>query len=149
MIERVAGWGRHPVGAGRVLRPERLELPAGREPVVPRGLGRAYGDAALPAAHGGLVLETVRADRIVSFDAATGLLTAEAGLSLADVIRAFLPRGWFPPVTPGTRYVTLGGCVACDVHGKNHHRDGSFGRHVTALTVLTADGRRVVCGPER
>jgi FAD/FMN-containing dehydrogenase len=132
-----------------VLRPETLGLPPGPEPLLPRGLGRAYGDAAVPAAPGGLVLETRRADRILGFDPATGLLRCEAGLSLAELIRVFLPRGWFPPVTPGTRHVTVGGCVACDVHGKNHHRDGSFGRHLTELVLLTADGRRVTCGPDR
>jgi len=115
--------------------------------VLPRGLGRAYGDAALPAASGGLVLETVRADRIVAFDAASGLLTCEAGLSLAEVLRVFVPRGWFPPVTPGTKFVTIGGCVASDIHGKNHHRDGSFGQFVERLQLLTADGSVVSCGP--
>jgi decaprenylphospho-beta-D-ribofuranose 2-oxidase len=148
-LESVAGWGRHPIVAGRVERPEHLTLPAGVEPLVPRGLGRAYGDAAVPAKPGGRVLESTRADRIRSFDPATGRLHCEAGLSLADMLRVFVPRGWFPPVTPGTKFVTVGACVACDVHGKNHHRDSSFGSHVDRLTLLTADGRLVECGPER
>jgi decaprenylphospho-beta-D-ribofuranose 2-oxidase len=147
--EEIAGWGRHPVGRGRVERPERLALPAGGRPLVPRGLGRAYGDAALPANPGGLVLETTRADRIHSFDPATGRLHCEAGLSLAEILRVFVPRGWFPPVTPGTKFVTVGACVACDVHGKNHHRDGSFGSFVDRVTLCTADGRLVECGPDR
>jgi len=147
--EEVAGWGRHPVGRGRVERPERLALPAGAEPLVPRGLGRAYGDAALPSSPGGLVLETTRADRIHSFEPATGRLHCEAGLSLAEILRVFVPRGWFPPVTPGTKFVTVGACVACDVHGKNHHRDGSFGSFVDRVTLCTADGRLVECGPDR
>jgi FAD/FMN-containing dehydrogenase len=70
-------------------------------------------------------------------------------LSLADVLRVFVPRGWFPPVTPGTKFVTVGACVACDVHGKNHHRDGSFGNFLERLVLVTADGRRVECGPAR
>jgi decaprenylphospho-beta-D-ribofuranose 2-oxidase len=147
--EEIAGWGRHPVGRGRVERPERLALPAGGRPLVPRGLGRAYGDAALPASPGGLVLETTRADRIHSFEPATGRLHCEAGLSLAEILRVFVPRGWFPPVTPGTKFVTVGACVACDVHGKNHHRDGSFGSFVDRVTLCTADGRLVECGPDR
>jgi decaprenylphospho-beta-D-ribofuranose 2-oxidase len=148
-LEPVAGWGRHAVERGAVVRPERLLLPPGGRPVLPRGLGRSYGDAAVPAAPGALVLETARADRVVAFDRERGTLTCEAGLSLADILRVFLPRGWFPPVTPGTKFVTVGGCVACDVHGKNHHRDGSFGRFVDRLVLQVADGSVVECGPAR
>ena len=110
-----------------------------------RGLGRAYGDAALPAAGDLRVAGSTLADRVLTFDPATGDLTAEAGLSLDELYRAFLPRGWFTPVTPGTRFVTLGGMVAADVHGKNHHVDGCFGRHVSAITLRVADGRLVHC----
>ena len=78
----------------------------------------------------------------------SGRLTAEAGLSLAEVLRLFVPRGWFPPVTPGTKFVTLGDAWPADVHGKNHHRDGSFGNFVDRLTVLTAAGKEVACGPD-
>ena len=148
-LEPVAGWGRHAVERGAVVRPERLLLPPGDRPVLPRGLGRSYGDAAVPASHGAFVLETARADRVVAFDRERGTLTCEAGLSLAEILRVFLPRGWFPPVTPGTKFVTVGGCVACDVHGKNHHRDGSFGRFVDRLVLQVADGSVVECGPER
>ena len=146
-LEPVGGWGRHPVRPGRVGRPARLGLPADDLPVLPRGLGRAYGDAAVPAAPGGRVIETTRADRILAFDPATGQLTCEAGLSLADMLQVFVPRGWFPPVTPGTKFVTVGACVACDVHGKNHHQDGSFGMFVDRLKLIAADGREVECGP--
>ena len=148
-IEPVAGWGRHPVAVGTVARPERLRLPQDGRPILPRGLGRSYGDAAVPSASGARVLETVRADRVLAFDAGSGALTCEAGLALDEIVRVFLPRGWFPPVTPGTRFVTVGGCVACDVHGKNHHRDGSFGSFVERLVVEVADGRVVECGPHR
>ena len=147
-VETIAGWGRHPVCRAPVARPERLRLPrAGR--VLPRGLGRSYGDAAVPASAQSLVLETVRADRILAFEPSTGALTCEAGLSLAEILRVFVPRGWFPPVSPGTKFVTVGGCVASDVHGKNHHRDGSFGGFVSRLVLETADGRLVECGPDR
>jgi decaprenylphospho-beta-D-ribofuranose 2-oxidase len=147
VLEEIGGWGRRPVRWGRVVRPERLTLPESRAPLLPRGLGRAYGDAAVPASPEGLVIETARADRILDFDPASGLLTCEAGLSLAEIVRVFLPRGWFPPVTPGTKFVTVGGCVASDVHGKNHHRDGSFGEFVEQVRLYTADGRLVACGP--
>jgi FAD/FMN-containing dehydrogenase len=145
--EVIAGWGRHPVRLGRVVRSEHLALPAGAAPLLARGLGRAYGDAAIPSAAKGLVIETTRADRVLAFDSASGCLTCEAGLSLAQILRVFLPQGWFPPVTPGTKFVTVGGCVASDVHGKNHHRDGSFGGFVEQLRLRTADGALVSCGP--
>jgi len=148
-FETLSGWGRHPMRQGHVIRPERLALPAEAAVIVPRGLGRAYGDAALPAARDDIVVETARADRILAFDEATGRLRCEAGLALEEIIRVFLPRGWFPPVTPGTKFVTVGGCVACDVHGKNHHRDGSFGRFVEQITLAVAEGGEVVCGPDR
>jgi FAD/FMN-containing dehydrogenase len=147
-VEPVAGWGRLPVRPGRVWRPEALDLPAGAAPLLVRGLGRAYGDAAVPASADALVLGTARADRILALDRAAGRLTCEAGLSLAALLRVVLPHGWFPPVTPGTKFVTIGGCVACDVHGKNHHRDGSFGRFVERLRIRTADGGEVTCGPD-
>jgi len=147
VLEPVGGWGRRPVREGRVVRSSTLGVPAGAAPVLPRGLGRAYGDAAVPAVPGGLVIDTTQADRILDFDEASGLVTCEAGLSLAELLRVFLPRGWFPPVTPGTKFVTVGGCVASDVHGKNHHRDGSFGSFVERLRLWVADGRLVTCGP--
>ena len=112
-----------------------------------RGLGRAYGDAALPAPGDLRVAGSTLADRVLAFDPTTGVMTAEAGLSLDALYRTFLPRGFFTPVTPGTRFVTLGGMVAADVHGKNHHREGCFGRHVLSLTMRVADGRIVTCSP--
>ena len=112
-----------------------------------RGLGRSYGDSSLPAAPDHEIVSTVLADRMLSFNEASGVLRAEAGLSLRDIYRLFLPRGWFVPVTPGTQFVTLGGMVAADVHGKNHHQAGCFGAHVVELVVRVADGRTVVCSP--
>lgn len=116
--------------------------------VLSRGLGRAYGDSACPPADRPQVATTVLADRILSFDEETGLLRGEAGLSLRELNRLFLPRKWFTPVTPGTQYVTLGGMVAADIHGKNHHVEGCFGVHVTSLLMRVADGRLVECSPE-
>lgn len=141
---RLAGWGRVPVVPGYQVRSEDLEAVTLDAPLT-RGLGRAYGDAALPAAGDGFVAGSTLADRILQFDPATGDMTAEAGLSLDELYRALLPKGWFTPVSPGTRFVTLGGMVAADVHGKNHHVHGCFGRHVHALKLRVADGRVLTC----
>lgn len=135
------GWGRHPVVAGRATSGEDLER-LSNAAGLSRGLGRAYGDAALPATDATRpVVVTPRADRILSFDRDSGRLRAEAGFSLAQLRALFLPRGWFTPVSPGTRHVTLGGMVAADIHGKNHHVAGCFGQHVHALRMRVGDGR--------
>ena len=136
----LTGWGLHPVVETRYRRSEQLE-PLSRGAVLARGLGRAYGDAALPAAGvRRVVAGTTLADRILSFDQETGVLRAEAGLSLRDIIAVFMKRGWFTPVSPGTQHVTLGGMVASDIHGKNHHVDGCFGAHVTGIKLRTGQG---------
>lgn len=140
----LSGWGRLPVVAGEELRSEDLERIT-RDVPLTRGLGRAYGDAALPAAPDTRVAGSRLADRILAFDPASGLLRAEAGLSIAQIYDTFLPRGFFTPVTPGTRFVTLGGMIAADVHGKNHHVDGCFGEHVVSITLRVGDGRIVTC----
>jgi FAD/FMN-containing dehydrogenase len=118
-----------------------------RDRHLSRGLGRSYGDSSLPAAGDLEVAVTTLADRVLAFDPATGAMRAEAGLSLRDIYRTFLPRGFFTPVSPGTQFVTLGGMVAADIHGKNHHRAGCFGAHVDSLTMRVADGRVVTCSP--
>jgi FAD/FMN-containing dehydrogenase len=119
-----------------------------QDAVLFRGLGRSYGDSSLPPSSHPVAASTLLADRVLAFDESSGLLRAEAGLSLAELIRITRPRGLFPPVVPGTQFVTLGGMVAADVHGKNHHVDGSFGAHVTGLRLRVADGRVVDCGPD-
>ncbi len=108
--------------------------------LVARGRGRAYGDAAQCAA--GVVIDCTGLDRIIAFDAEAGLLRAEAGVSLEQILSVIVPRGWFLPVTPGTRHVSLGGAIAADVHGKNHHRDGSLGSFVEEIILLGPDGER-------
>lgn len=143
---RLAGWGGHSA-PGRERRFEDLEA-LSRDAVLVRGLGRSYGDSALPPPGVSVVAGSTLADRILAFDPGTGRLRAEAGLSLLEINRLFFPRGLFSPVTPGTQFVTLGGMVAADVHGKNHHRDGCFGAHVRSLRLRVADGRIVDCGPE-
>lgn len=147
--EELSGWGRWPRVLCTVASPARPEAVApalaALPSAIPRGLGRSYGDAALNAAG---VISCRRLDRMIRFDAETGLLEAEAGVSLDAVIEAFLPRGFFPAVTPGTRFVTLGGAIAADVHGKNHHRDGSFADHVAWFDLLCPDGEVRRCSPQ-
>lgn len=141
----LSGWGRQPA-PGRELFTEDLERTT-LGAALSRGLGRSYGDSSLPARASDKVVCTTHADRILSFDSTTGVLRAEAGLSLIEINRLFMPRGFFTPVTPGTQYVTLGGMVASDVHGKNHHVDGCFGAHVTYLKLRLADDSIVTASP--
>ncbi len=147
---KLSGWGRYPVLDCRLERLRRREDLPGHlrrgATLIARGNGRAYGDAALNPE---LTLSMLAMDRMQAFDAETGVLACEAGVLLADVLDTFMPRGWFPPVVPGTRLVTVGGMIAADVHGKNHHRDGSFGAHVESLTLATADGEVRECSRSR
>ena len=145
---KLSGWGRYPVIDAQVTRPrseaevrDALTQPGG---VIARGNGRAYGDSAINAAS---TIDTKHLNRMIDFDAASGVLVAEAGVLLGDIITAFLPAGWFPMVIPGTKFVTLGGAIAADVHGKNHHKDGSFRSCVDWVEVMTGDGQIVRCGP--
>lgn len=140
-------WGRTGTEALEIF-DEDLERGSQDVPIA-RGLGRSYGDSSLPPADAPRALNTTLADRILSFDESSGLLCAEAGLSLYDLNWVMLPRNWFVPVTPGTQFVTLGGMVASDVHGKNHHVAGCFGQHVQALKLRVADGSVVDCSPEQ
>lgn len=140
----LSGWGRTApsvatlVPAGDDEEVRRAVLGAGERGVLARGLARSYGDSAQNG--GGTVLDMTAADRVLSIDTTTGLVSAEAGVSLDTLVRVLLPLGLFVPVLPGTRQVTLGGAVAADIHGKNHHVKGSFGNHVVSLDLLTADG---------
>ncbi|HSC87921.1 MAG TPA: FAD-binding oxidoreductase [Polyangiaceae bacterium] len=140
-------------GWGRTYLPgvERRSEDLARDSVgkhLSRGLGRSYGDSSLLAKGDQVALGTTLADRILGFDEATGVLRVEAGLCLAELNRLFLPRLWFTPVTPGTKFVTIGGMVASDVHGKNHHVNGTFGRHVRSLLLRTGSGELVECSRE-
>ncbi len=145
MIE-LAGWGRYPRYRSALVEPGGpQDLPrhiANRRGVVARGNGRAYGDAAIGER---ITLSTRALNRIRAFDRSTGRITVEAGVLLSDLLDVAMPRGFFPPVVPGTKFVTIGGMVASDVHGKNHHVSGGFGDHVEALTLMLPDGESVTC----
>src|SRR3954463_6487118 len=140
-------WGRCPKVSQRVvpLAWRSDALPPRSGPVLAVGQGRSYGDVCLN--DGGVVLTTGRLDRFISFDERTGIVRCEAGLTIADLISFALPRGFFVPVVPGTQMVSIGGAIANDIHGKNHARAGTFGRHVRWLELLRSDGHRVQCVP--
>ena len=141
----LSGWGRYPRGQSSVIRPAQISqaVPPRAGQMIARGQGRSYGDAAMLA--GGIVMLTDQLAHVAAIDEQRGVLKAEAGTTLAQVIDEFLPRGWFPAVVPGTKHVSLGGCVAADIHGKNHHRDGAFGEHVKEIELVLADGSRRRC----
>lgn len=143
---KLSGWGRFPSAECKVVtaRSEAdVRAAVAASPLIARGNGRAYGDAAL---NRGCTLDMTRMDRMLSFE--NGVLVAEAGVLLGDIIHTFLPRGWFPMVTPGTKYVSLGGAIAADVHGKNHHIDGSFRSCVDWVEVMGPDGAIARVTPE-
>lgn len=144
---RLSGWGRYPVARCELARPrttnaalELLQQDGGE--MIARGCGRSYGDSSLNRR---LTIGTEALDRILSFDDKCGVLICEAGLRLDDLIDTLLPRGWFPCVTPGTKFVSIGGAIAADVHGKNHHRDGSFSEFVDFIDLALGDGRVERC----
>jgi decaprenylphospho-beta-D-ribofuranose 2-oxidase len=144
----LSGWGNFPRVAVRQIEADdaataRTAIRANAS-LIPRGNGRAYGDAALNL-HA--TLSMLRSNHVLAFDADVGRVTCEAGLLLSDLLDVIVPAGWFVPVTPGTKFVTIGGMVATDVHGKNHHRAGCFGDHVEALSIALADGSIVQCSP--
>ena len=112
---------------------------------LPFGNGRSYGDSCLN--DGGVLLDTRHLDHFLSFDRKTGILRCEAGILLSEILSFTIPQGWFLPVTPGTKYVTLGGAIANDVHGKNHHRSGTFGCHILRFEILRSDNSRILCSP--
>src|SRR4029077_4092962 len=136
--ERYRSWGGYPrVSQGARLLTDRLaKLPVepGSGPYLPFGNGRSYGDSC--QIEGGVLLDCRGLNRMISFDAERGIIRCEAGVLLAELIDLTVPQGWFLPVTPGTKFITVGGAIANDVHGKNHHRRGTFGCHVSAFELL-------------
>ena len=145
---RISGWGNYPQQEAEVLKPSScasLHAVVKQEVnLIARGMGRSYGDSA----NASRVLQTSDCDRFIEFNEKTGQLTAEAGISLREILKVIVPRGWFLPVTPGTSYVTLGGAIASDVHGKNHHVSGTFGQHVKSISMVLGTGEVVTASED-
>jgi FAD/FMN-containing dehydrogenase len=150
LTTKVFSWGRYPKTAHQHVHkpawndqiPDILRSAAAGA-LLPHGLGRSYGDSCLNA--GRELIDCRRLNRILGFDPSSGMIRCESGVSLADIIDVVLPQGWFLPVTPGTRFVTIGGAIANDVHGKNHHRAGTFGAHVRQIGLHRSNDGLVTC----
>ncbi|HEY0838654.1 MAG TPA: FAD-binding oxidoreductase [Vulgatibacter sp.] len=141
-------WGRYPKATqdARAIQWRTDPFPTVEGKVLPYGLGRSYGDSCLN--DGGTLLAARSLGRLISFDPSTGVLRCEAGVTMAEILDLAVPQGWFPPVTPGTKFVTVGGAIANDVHGKNHFADGTFGCWVRSFELLRSGGERLVCAPD-
>ncbi|PTU31988.1 FAD-binding oxidoreductase [Stenotrophobium rhamnosiphilum] len=147
------GWGRYPIVDAQVTQVQReasalqlLENAQSKQQVLtPRGLGRSYGDSSL----GDHVIDFSLQNRLINFNQESGLLECEAGTSLRDILNVFIPKGWFLPVTPGTQFVTVGGAIASDVHGKNHHLDGSFSQYIESFRILTGTNEVLECSADQ
>jgi FAD/FMN-containing dehydrogenase len=139
-------WGRYPkFTPHHVIRPNWREefFFSHSDSYLCYGLGRSYGDSCLNS--NGTLIDTTGLSKIIHFNYETGLLRCESGVSIADILREYVSHGWFVPVTPGTKFITIGGAIANDIHGKNHHQAGNFGNHVTQFELLRSDGKRLIC----
>lgn len=149
MKAEVKNWGNFPVVEADFIQPDRLDhiksFILNHEEVIARGNGRCYGDAAL-AAH---ILSTRSLDKFIGFDADKGEIEVEAGVLLSDILDFILPRGFFLPVTPGTKFITAGGALASDIHGKNHHKDGCFSDWVVSFVIIDHQGKEMTCSREQ
>jgi decaprenylphospho-beta-D-ribofuranose 2-oxidase len=147
--KKIANWGNYPfINSDERTFSFMKELKQYVQQVkgfIPRGNGRCYGDASLAEN----IICTTRFDKILSFDVKTGVFECQSGIILDKVLEVIVPKGWFLPVTPGTKFITIGGAVASDVHGKNHHVDGCFSHHVEEMDVMLADGTILTCSPEK
>lgn len=143
--ESYTGWGRVHLATGDLARPERasaLDTLTRQDAAPAIGMRRSYGDACLN--NNGKAVDMTRLDRVLAFDPDTGEVHVEAGLQIGQLLKVFASKGWLPPVMPGTGFATVGGGIAMDVHGKNHHNAGSFGQHITEFTLMTSDGPKTV-----
>lgn len=149
-MKHYESWGRYPTLEPATVKPvfwqdQVPNLAAFDKPVLPFGCGRSYGDSCLN--EDGISLDTSFLNRFLDFNDCDGIMRCEAGVTLAEILNVIVPRGWFLPVTPGTKFVTVGGAIANDIHGKNHHKAGTFGCHVTRFELLRSNGERFVCSP--
>lgn len=147
-LTEICGWGRYPKQDAQLLKPSTSKLLASiskqENSFIARGMGRSYGDSAIAPK----VLQTTYINHFIEFDERNGKLTVEAGITLNEILKVIVPKGWFLPVTPGTSYSTVGGAIASDVHGKNHHIAGTFGQHVCSLSILLATGEVLITSSE-
>ena len=145
MVQKVRNWGKYPESNSEVHqfsdKEELLELIKTKSDLICRGMGRSYGDASL----GDHIISTSKFNRILDFDKAKGTLRCESGATFDDILKLIVPAGWFMPVTPGTKFVSIGGAIAADVHGKNHHKEGALSQHVLDFSLLTPDGNVFSC----
>lgn len=151
MAKQYNSWGRYPASKPKRVdhvdwRHNLPDLNGYEASVLPFGHGRSYGDSCLN--NDGVLLDTTGLSRFIAFDRENGVLRCEAGVSVKEILDLIVPAGWFVPVSPGTKYVTVGGAIANDVHGKNHHTAGTFGCHVTQFELLRSDGERLLCSPD-
>ena len=142
---KLKGWSGYPIHETKIITPYYVgdiinKIKDGD--LIARGNGRSYGDSAIGKTN---TISMTNFNKIISFDVSSGELIAEAGVLLEDIIKLFLPKGWFPFVTPGSKYVTLGGMVAADVHGKNHHKDGNFSKYVNWIDLINENGNIKRC----
>ena len=148
MKKQIANWGNYPVMESdeeSFAFPDQLNQLLDEEAdFIPRGNGRCYGDASLAQR----TISTLKYDKILSFDTAIGIFECQSGLVLDQILEVIVPRGWFLPVTPGTKFITVGGAVASDVHGKNHHVDGSFSNHILDMDIVLASKKVITCSPQ-
>ncbi len=147
MRKKIANWGNYPVMESDEksfsFTDELQQTVTQRNRLIARGNGRCYGDASLAET----TLNTLKYDKILSFDTAAGVFECQSGMLLSDILTVIVPKGWFLPVTPGTKFITVGGAVGSDVHGKNHHVDGSFSNHIVDMDIMLASGEVVTCSP--
>ena len=147
MRKKIANWGNYPVMESDekmfTFTDELQQLVAEKNNIIARGNGRCYGDASLADN----TVSTLKYDKALSFDTANGIFECQSGMLLSDILEVIVPKGWFLPVTPGTKFITVGGAVGSDVHGKNHHVDGSFSNHIVEMDVLLASGQILTCTP--
>ena len=149
MNTQLTPWGNYPLSKNQKTWsiPNRFSTLPENTPILPYGQGRSYGDVCQIS--NGTIVSTTNLNNFIEFDHTNGLITVESGITIGEILKIAIPKGWFIPVSPGTKFVSIGGAIGNDVHGKNHHRAGTFGCHVTKLELLRSNGERLLCSPKQ